>query len=284
MLDTKGLTSSEASHIANFLKEQVKGIDITVENFKVITSQGKRDNDWLPIDTNKAVEDLKGSLLKKAEYFSLSAWLREAIKYKDNKINEAIAETFDNSNVEGLKPYPKAVATVDTSWSKFFEHLDIKAQSEYLTQEAIASHIGSFIHRFDVVRSKIDNYLPTDFVKLSNTETMTVKNTLLYDTDELLREVESLQSIHREAEKTINFYKAKHKEWVAIEERTYQILLAEHASETATVRVENTAILRKYQSDFEIQKTNKIEQLAQSKIVIPQSMQATLDNVYKKLK
>ena len=86
MLDTKGLTSSEASHIANFLKEQVKGIDITVENFKVITSQGKRDNDWLPIDTNKAVEDLKGSLLKKAEYFSLSAWLREAIKYKDNKI------------------------------------------------------------------------------------------------------------------------------------------------------------------------------------------------------
>ena len=67
MLDKKGLTSSEASHIANFLKEQVKKIDITPSNFKISTSIGIRGTSEMPLESNASIQNWKELLLKKGE-------------------------------------------------------------------------------------------------------------------------------------------------------------------------------------------------------------------------
>ena len=285
MLDKKGLTSSEASHIANFLKEQVKKIDITPQNFKVSTAIGIRGTAEMSLDSNTAIQDWKELLLKKGEYYSLSAWLKEAIKHKEWLLLDARTNYFDSSSVTGTKELPPFPTQKSKEWENFFRtELSIKEQAEYLAQESRASHVGGFIHNFDTVRQKIDNFVPTSFHALSETETMTVSNTLLYNTEELYQNVEELQGIHREAEKVVNYWKAKHKEWIADQDRAYQNTLAEYRRNVSTITAENNSLIQKEQSEFEKNKTSKIEEIAALRIVIPIALQHILDEAYEKLK
>ena len=285
MLDKKGLTSSEASHIANFLKEQVKKIDITPSNFKISTSIGIRGAENIPLDSNKAILNWPDLLLKKAEYFSLSAWLKEAIKYKEWLLLDARTNYFDSSTVTGTKELPPQPVKKPTEWCEYFRtELNIKEQAEYLKQESLASHVGGFIHNFDVVREKINTFVPAKFHTLSESETMTVMNTMLYDPEHLYLSVEELQGIHREAEKVVNYWKAKHKEWIADQDRVYQTALVEYRRNVSTITTENNALIQKETSEFENNKTNLIQEIAALRIEIPVALQYILDEAYEKLK
>ncbi len=283
MLDKKGLTSSEASHIANFIKEQVKNIDVTTSNFKVITQEGRRDDTYLRLDSHEEIKNWDNLLLEKGKLFALSAWLKESIKYKEEQIKKVRSSFLDVTTlpkIEELEPPTRP----STSFEDFFLELSIKEKAEYLLNESRASHIGKFIHKFDEVRNVIDNFKPTEFVNISSTEVMTVRNTMLYDREELLGRVEKLQNIHRECEKVINYYKAKHKEWAAELETKFQKTWRNYIEETHMIAKENSAITRKAQADFEIERTNKLEVLKNLKITIPIEFQPILDEIYKKLK
>lgn len=285
MLDKKGLTSSEASHIANFLKEQVKKIDITPLNFKISTSTGIRGTSEMALDSNKAIDNWGDLLLKKAEYYSLSAWLKEAIKYKEWLLLDARTNYFDLSSVTGTKELPPQPVKKSTEWGEYFRtELSIKEQSEYLTQESLASHVGGFIHNFDAVRHKLDTFVPTSFHALSESETMTVLNKMLYNPEDLHLKIEELQGIHREAEKVVNYWKAKHKEWIADQDRVYQNALVEYRRNVSTITTENNVLVQKETSDFENNKTNQIQEIAALRIVIPVALQYILDEAYEKLK
>ena len=283
MLDKTGLTSSEASHIANFIKEQVKNIDVTTSNFKVITQEGRRDGTYLRLDSHEEIKNWDDFLLEKGKLFALSAWLKESIKYKEEQIKKVRSSFLDVTTlpkIEELEPPTRP----STSFEDFFLELSIKEKAEYLLNESRASHIGKFIHKFDEVRNVIDNFKPTEFVNISSTEVMTVRNTMLYDREELLGRVEKLQNIHRECEKVINYYKAKHKEWAAELETKFQKTWRNYIEETHMIAKENSAITRKAQADFEIERTNKLEVLKNLKITIPIEFQPILDEIYKKLK
>ena len=41
-------------------------------------------------------------------------------------------------------------------------------------------NIGGFIHNFDQIREYVDTFNPVGFQKISETETVTIKNELLY--------------------------------------------------------------------------------------------------------
>ena len=283
MLDKTGLTSSEASHVANFIKELVKSIDLTTSNFQVLTKKGTREGNILNLDDNKMIPNWPELLLEKGRLFSLSAWLKEAIKYKDAQIMKARNTQFDTEVIDPSKA-PQSPKSPSLDFEDYFMELSIKDQAEYLSNESTAAHIGKFIHNFDTVRSTLDTFKPTEFVSLSPTEVMTVTNTLLYDKEELLQNFEKLQSIHRECEKKINFYRAKHKEWVADKQRTYQTELSKYRSEYAVWNSEYQSLIQKARSEFEIDKTNKLEALKNLRISIPKSLQPILDEVYEKLK
>ena len=283
MLDKKGLTSSEASHIANFIKEQVKNIDVTTSNFKVITQEGRRDGTYLRLDSNEEIKNWDDLLLEKGKLFALSAWLKESIKYKEDQIKKIRSSSLDTSTLP-KKDVPKPPTKLDTSFEDFFLELSIKEKAEYLLNESKASHIGKFIHNFDGVRNVLDNFKPTEFVNISSTEVMTVRNTMLYDREELLGRIEKLQNIHRECEKVINYYKAKHKEWAAELETQFQKNWKNYAEEVHMIERENSMILVKARADFEIERTSKLEVLKNLKITIPIEFQPILDEIYKKLK
>ena len=283
MLDKTGLTSSEASHIANFIKEQVKNIDVTTSNFKVITQEGRRDGTYLRLDSNEEIKNWDDLLLEKGKLFALSAWLKESIKYKEDQIKKIRSSSLDTSTLP-KKDVPKPPTKLDTSFEDFFLELSIKEKAEYLLNESKASHIGKFIHNFDGVRNVLDNFKPTEFVNISSTEVMTVRNTMLYDREELLGRIEKLQNIHRECEKVINYYKAKYKEWAAELDTQFQKNWKNYAEEVHMIERENSMILVKARADFEIERTSKLEVLKNLKITIPIEFQPILDEIYKKLK
>ena len=283
MLDKKGLTSSEASHIANFIKEQVKNIDVTTSNFKVITQEGRREGNYLRLDSNEEIKNWDDLLLEKGKLFALSAWLKESIKYKEDQIKKIRSSSLDTSTLP-KKDVPKPPTKLDTSFEDFFLELSIKEKAEYLLNESKASHIGKFIHNFDGVRNVLDNFKPTEFVNISSTEVMTVRNTMLYDREELLGRIEKLQNIHRECEKVINYYKAKYKEWAAELDTQFQKNWKNYAEEVHMIERENSMILVKARADFEIERTSKLEVLKNLKITIPIEFQPILDEIYKKLK
>ena len=283
MLDKTGLTSSEASHIANFIKEQVKNIDVTTSNFKVITQEGRRDGTYLRLDSNEEIKNWDDLLLEKGKLFALSAWLKESIKYKEDQIKKIRSSSLDTSTLP-KKDVPKPPTKLDTSFEDFFLELSIKEKAEYLLNESKASHIGKFIHNFDGVRNVLDNFKPTEFVNISSTEVMTVRNAMLYDREELLGRIEKLQNIHRECEKVINYYKAKYKEWAAELDTQFQKNWKNYAEEVHMIERENSMILVKARADFEIERTSKLEVLKNLKITIPIEFQPILDEIYKKLK
>ena len=283
MLDKTGLTSSEASHVANFIKEQVKNIDVTTSNFKVITQEGRRDGTYLRLDSHEEIKNWDDLLLEKGKLFALSAWLKESIKYKEEQIKKVRSSILDTSTLP-KKDVPKPPKKLDTSFEDFFLELSIKEKAEYLLNESRASHIGKFIHKFDEVRNVIDNFKPTEFVNISSTEVMTVRNTMLYDREELLGRIEKLQNTHRECEKVINYYKAKHKEWAAELDTKFQKNWKNYAEEVHMIERENSMILVKARADFEIERTSKLEVLKNLKITIPIEFQPILDEIYKKLK
>ena len=283
MLDKTGLTSSEASHIANFIKEQVKNIDVTTSNFKVITQEGRRDGTYLRLDSNEEIKNWDDLLLEKGKLFALSAWLKESIKYKDEQIKKIRSSTLNISTLPKMEE-PAPPTRPSTSFEDFFLELSIKEKADYLLNESRASHIGKFIHNFDGIRNVIDNFKPTEFVNISSTEVMTVRNTMLYDREELLGRVEKLQNTHRECEKVINYYKAKHKEWAAELDTKFQKNWKDYVEEVHMIEKENSMVGVKARADFEIERTRKLEVLKNLKITIPIEFQPILDEIYKKLK
>lgn len=291
MLGEKGLTSSEASRIADFIKELVKGIYIDVDTFPVITSTTSRGGKELLLDTNVANPEWKNDLQKKAKLFGLSAWLKEGIKFKEDKISMERMMKFENTK-EGIKMIENEEDTTleyplppNESFENYFRtEMNIREQNDYLTQEALASHVGKFIHNFDPIRKKIETFEPVTFRAISSNETLSIENTLLYDKKELYEDIEELISIHRDAEKILNFYKAKHKEWVAENVREYHIKMNSYNLDLKDVNLRNNAAFKSARSEFEIEKTKRLEDLSTLKIVIPNDLQSILDEVLEKLK
>lgn len=284
MLGKKGLTSAEAQRFANFIKELIKGQDINIDSFKVITSKALKDGAEMPLDTNVKINNWSEMLVEKANYYALSAWLMEAVKQKVARETEKRAELFTSSMIsEDMIKYPDHPVKPDLTFDTFFKTLTVKEQSNYLTQESIAAHIGKFIHNFDKVREQLDTYQPTTFKPISTTETLTVLHTELYDRVELLADVESLQGKHRAATKEVNAILARHGVWVADRERDYQIALAKYQSDYSVVSATNNAIAQKYKSEFENQKTKELQEIRNLKIVIPIDLQPIVDMVKRKL-
>lgn len=283
MLDkTKGLTSSEASRIKNFVKEIVKTINVG-DTLQIVTSHAIRGEKLLPLDTNTKIEDWKDKLHMKARYYSLSSWLGEAIAYKEKLLKENLNTVF-TGKVEGLLEIPEQPSKKSTSWEDFFSTLSVKEQSEYLTNDTYAAHIGKFIHNFDSIRNKFDTFEPTQFKKVSDTETLTVVNELLYTAEELISDVENLQGEHRKANKIVNYWKAKYKEWVANIEKEFMADMKKFYTDSSAIHASNRALQNAAAAEFEREKTIKREEIAARKIVVPHELQDIVDEVMEKFK
>jgi hypothetical protein len=143
----KGLTATSANYIANLAKEAYEKLEakLSTTSFirETITVIGST------VETNVKLSQaglitLAPNILKEiCEYKSLIAWLREAIKEKEN-LFKANKLWVSDEYTEHINNRPRCEAYLTEQ--NVIESWTVKEQEDYLSLETICAVVGKYIH------------------------------------------------------------------------------------------------------------------------------------------
>jgi hypothetical protein len=303
----EGLSQSEANHQANMVKQIAASVSARLNQIgavkEVIEFEGKSHRMDSSVSMDK--ESLIQLAQEEGKMYALSAWLREAVKTKQELIEMArkVANSsymLPDEKFPALEEQPpifiEPVKTPAVTEQDIFGEMNIKERADYYTQEALAAHLGKKLHEgglFDIVRKGLQNFIPIRFHELSNGQgrkAYPVTREKLF-TDVTFDEVFfTLQREHRAAEQALNAYKARIQNEVTLRNAqiekdysdaynkarvAYQKELADYNE-----RMQNT---QKQQESFiatlEARRLEKVKDISAWKIVVPNDLQATLEFV-----
>ena len=257
--NVSGLTSSEANYVCERIKERLKPIQDLVSSIETHTSS----IDGEPLDTFTKVDDIGGKLNEIGSLYAISAYLRTAIKEKENRleiVNKKLNEVLVKAEQE-VKPidYEPLNQLRDITIEDYLKTLSLEDMVCYKEAEAKAAHIGKYIITFKEVGEQV----------------FKIKNTPLYELSELQQLQEQLLAEHREYESEVNFYKAQFRTYQnnckLQYEQELQCLLQERQAKVNALVVEKTAELTKLK-----------ETIANYRIVVPNVYKETIGTLLKK--
>ena len=225
LVSNKGLSLSQAQSISNLCNQAALAIGeklTNVNNFeKTVFVNGELKTLVKAKPLPKNVVEL---LEKKARYHACQAFLMENIKAKDKMLKEIKGAKPDLSEVSFpvkpsfVDPTVGSFANVDEDWG--WEQLSATELNEYWEAEAFASHIGQYIHK-DGILSHLRNELPhiptIDWITIKDSEKTPVDILVHHNSENLLIIHNELAKLHREYEQKVNYFKAKVKNLVTIE-------------------------------------------------------------------
>lgn len=278
-----GLTSTSANFIANQAKEYVESLkeylsttnflDSTIEligsNKETLSKKGF---------STKEVQKIDGVLNSIVSAYSLIAWLREALKAKENIDKQLRAMDINNwarENNITLPEYPEAPdklteKEVISEWS-------VKDRNRYLTAQTFCSVYGKYIHPNGDFSKARKEFLNKKFNSVEYTEcgsntiihryTPTVKESVIEST------FKNLQFEWREKQAIVNSY--KYKVDTAIED-DYTKRIAEYRNEYNKITEE----LDSYRTQYKEYIENKTREASALKIIIPNDLK-TIYNIVK---
>lgn len=276
-LDTKGLTTAEANYTANIIKELCERISNEIKQLTLfkgtLNFQGKQT------EYNKVykVENLEEKCLEEGNLYALSAWLREAIKAKEALLKQVENDNFNISLLNEVN-YDKATSLLTEDEVKY--SLPINELAEYLAYEAKAAHIGKKVHPNGIFEQWFNMIKNTPKIQINEiNKDYIVEFDQVVDEKDLYQVYFTLQKEYREAEQKVNYYKAKIKN-----------LLNERNQE---INQKNRALQDKLSQDLEIQNSKnlalqaeinnlrgqKLKEVSELKIIIPNELQKTLEYV-----
>lgn len=276
---TTGFTSAKATHYANVAKE------IADMELLHLQSQGLFDKimkhpsgDMLVSRSSAVLGDIKTTLARRPCLMQLSAWLRVAVKRKDEMLQEIEKEQLDPDSV----PKPvlhKTLPTVDETWA--LKQLSLPELAKYLMIEAQAAAYGKLIHDRGLVaqwRKQINTYEHLEWlrdhpVQVTTPITQAQIESLFLD----------LQSEHRLAESQVNYFKAK----------IHTLMTEENirrAQENTKIHRENDKLTQAYLTNLKVAdeklaetKNERREKISKLKIVIPHALQPIVDELAAKI-
>ena len=290
---SEGITSTQGSFLCNIAKElqqaainrlnSVKFFDTTIS---VIGSNEKQ----LMSAGNTSLDFIEEDLQLVASLNAFCAWVREAIKEKEEQQSDVRKLTFDEwaerlfielpiSPKHPSKPSTITEQSILDSWN-------IDKRNKYLELEAFASTIGKYIHpngEYSCAREKAHNAINKPISKEGSG-----RDTVLYHTTPSINieDVDNLymflQSKHREYEKQLNMMKAEIKESVTkltVENNQhYENLLEIYRKEYSDY---NSKLLE-LRSQYNTWITKTLENISKYKIAIPNNLKETF-NLLKKI-
>jgi len=272
--NVSGLTFSEANYVCERIKERLKPIQDLVSSIETHTSS----IDGEPLDTFTKVDDIGGKLNEIGSLYAISAYLRTAIKEKENRleiVNKKLNEVLVKAEQE-VKPidYELLNQLRDVTIEDYLKTLSLEDMVCYKEAEAKAAHIGKYIHNFDEVRNQLNKKELITFKEVGE-QVFKIKNTPLYELSELQQLQEQLLAEHREYESEVNFYKAQFRTYQnnckLQYEQELQCLLQERQAKVNALVVEKTAELTKLK-----------ETIANYRIVVPNVYKETIGTLLKK--
>lgn len=272
-----GLTSTSAQHICNMCNERIQTIKSDLNNIRFVNEnlQVLGSNEVITIQKGRtSLDEIEGLLDQISKLNCLIAWLKEAIKAKDEELtyikNLSIYDyiSFDELN------YPSPVKFVPFNEFDILSRWSIKERNEYYSLEAEASTIGKFIHKdsaFSNARKDLQNKIqnPTE-VEHCNT------GVLIHTFSPSVENVEEyffkLQDKHRSVTAKLNSLKYKLKK--ELEEAN----LAK-ANEIEKLNSENQSIRDNVEMQFYKYKELEISRISSLKIVIPNDLRDIYEQI-----
>ena len=227
-LSTKGLSMSQAQSISNLCNQRALEIQREIDSYNVCSKSIKMNGENYSLEDAYPMPSAILELLKeKGRLHATQAFLMEAIKEKDSVINRLISTSFDNSHIERpeFPEIPEPIELYDVSESWGWAQLTASEHSEYLEAEAMASHLGQFIHnrgKLDKMRREVADLPSIEWLTVKEGEKTPVRINKHHTSQELLATHEQIASAHRVYEQRVNYFKAKVKNLVSDENARIQ--------------------------------------------------------------
>lgn len=282
------LTSTEAQNICNVANEVIAGLTDSLNTVQfyntTITSIVSSDN---AIDAGKGTTDtswIQDAIIKIGQYNSLIAWLKEAIKNKNEAIDEISSIRIQEWSE--FKYYPNPISPsrkATVTKEDVIRNLEATELNKYFTLQSKAAAIGKFIHETgSISRAKIMlNKVVAEPNKVSGAgrDTVIYRYTPSVKVDDVDNMFLSLMSEHRNLNAQLNFIKAK-----AVEEANRQNIANEQEYQKARIAyskeqndwLDKTEDLQSRFNQYIITEKEKISKL---KINVPDSLMETYKSI-----
>lgn len=271
----KGITSTSANHLANIAKESVESNRIALNGATFVTSTASLLSGGnarvLQEGRNEAYLDGLHDLISEiAEMNSFCAWMREAIKARENELS-----LIDNMSIEDyakivgaeIPDYPSREYYM--SEDDVIASMNVAERMEYLRLDATAAVIGGFIHPgmpFNKARELMMQKIANPSVLRGEGRDAIIFNySPSVSSDKVEETFMSLQQEHRNLESRLNKIKFNIK----------SVMDADKAKKDAEFQEalrKRIAFMDKLAADMNVYKNEERKKLLALKIVIPKDL------------
>lgn len=282
------LTSTEAQNICNVANEVIARLAESINSVQFyntsITSIVSSDNEVCAGRGTTDIAWIQDAIIKIGQYNSLIAWLKEAIKNKEEALKELSDIELQEWSEYKDYPTPKSPSRkASVTKEDVIRNLEATELNKYFTLQSKAAAIGKFIHEGgSVSKAKVMlGMVIAEPNKISGAgrDTVVYKYTPSVNVDDVDNMFLSLMSEHRNLNAQLNSIKAK-----AIEEANKQNIANEQEYQKA-----RTAYSKEYndwldktedlQSRFNQYIITEKEKISKLKINVPDSLMETYKSI-----
>lgn len=282
------LTSTEAQNICNVANEVIAGLTDSLNTVQfyntTITSIVSSDNEICAGRGTTDIAWIQDALIKIGKYNSLIAWLKEAIKNKEEAIGEISSVRLQEWSEFKYYPNPMSPSRKATVTKEdVIRNLGATELNKYFTLQSKAAAIGKFIHegggvsRAKVMLGKV--LAEPNKISGAGRDTVIYKYTPSVEVDKVNSMFLALMSEHRNLNAQLNSIKAD-----AIEKANKQNIANEQEYQKA-----RTAYSKEYndwldktedlQSRFNQYIITEKEKISKLKINVPDSLMETYKSI-----
>jgi hypothetical protein len=236
-LSNKGLSMSQAQSISNLCNQNALEIQRELDSYNNATKSITIDKVTYSLQEGIVIpDDILDKLKNKGDLHATQAFLMEALKGKDSELDRLRNMRPDLSHlIEPQRIYAPdydILFNEEESWG--WSKLTDSEYSEYLQAEAMASHLGQFIHKngkLTQLRKDLPNTASIEWFEVKDGEKTPVRITKHHHSQSLMQLHEDIAEEHRKYEQRVNYFKAKVKNLVSDENARLQKVNADNAAE-----------------------------------------------------
>jgi hypothetical protein len=298
-LSETGLSLSQAQSISNMCNQRTREISAALQRVNNASKEFSLDGkQYVETPGNPLPSNVVELIKEKSRLHALQAFLMENIKAKDTLLRSKQNELFEYS-VESPKMPTRnefdATSLVDESFG--WDQLTVAEINEFYEAESFAAHIGQFIHKggkLDELRNNLPYIKTLDWIEIEKDKKTPVEVKIHHTSDALLALHEDLAALHRSYEQRVNYFKAKVKNIVTNENAR---ISKENAIKQDEINKANALIAEEYHTkfkayqaeyqkclhEFESNRQQAIEKIAQLRIAIDTRFQSLVDELLVKI-
>jgi hypothetical protein len=210
-----GLTSTSANTIANMAKEYIQSCEVILDNFCFYNTTvgliSSSENKIIQKGTS-IIGNIPALLSTVSKAKSLIAWLREAIKAKEEMHKYLLMMSLtDYCNILNIQIPSKPIKAYVLTEEEYYNSLDIKERNRYYQLETEAAVLGKYIHpngAYSEARKDLKDKVINPYKVIGQgRDALIYSYTPTIEVEAIDEQFYELQKEHREIQKQLNSMK-----------------------------------------------------------------------------